>query len=637
LSDLHLQFTTPEPAAPAQAQLPLGRILVNSGAIDQADLVRALQDQERLNVPLGECLIASGAISPAQLCAALAAQHNLQHIDLAVDPPKPAMAQHLDAHDCLKYGIVPWRSLGDTLMVAISNPDQFEQIAPSLTRAGVSLLPVVADKRQISESITALYGTELAQRAAVRVPPIESCRTWRADAKSRRAWAMGILALMAIVLVLEPAWGFTLILLWALCSSVMIVSLRTVALFTHVFLQKIPPRPPPEHEPGRNFHPHVSVLVPLFREKAIAGALITRLAKLTYPKSLLQIVLVLEEGDDMTRDTIARTTLPVWFDVIEVPQANNLRTKPRAMNYALDFCKGSIIGVWDAEDAPEVDQIDRVVSHFANAPKNVVCVQGMLDYYNARTNWISRCFTIEYAAWWRVVLPSIARLGFIVPLGGTTLFFRRTALEELRAWDAHNVTEDADLGVRLARHGYKTDLLPTVTYEEANFRAWPWVKQRSRWLKGFLTTWCVHMRQPLKLIKQVGFLRFLGLQILFLATVSQFLCAPLLWTLCVTLIGLSHPVETVLGTPMLLGLFYYFIFAELINISIALCAVRGKEHRHLIPWSFSLPFYFILGTFAAYKALYEFIFHPFYWDKTEHGVPHKTDEKTKLASPAPTG
>lgn len=610
---------------------------MNSGAIDQADLVRALQDQERLNVPLGECLIASGAVSSAQLCAALAAQYNLQHIDLAVDPPKAAMAQHLDALDCLKYGIVPWRSLGDTIMVAVSTPDQFDHVALQIARAGVSLLPVVADKKQISESITALYGAELAQRAAIRVPPIESCRTWRADAKSRRAWSMGILALMAIVLVLEPAWGFTIILLWALCSSVMIVSLRTVALFTHVFLRKVPPSPPPQQEPEHPFQPHVSVLVPLFREKEIAGALIARLAKLTYPKSLLQIVLVLEEGDDMTRDTIARTKLPAWFDVIEVPQANSLRTKPRAMNYALDFCKGSIIGVWDAEDAPEVDQIDRVIRHFANAPKNVVCVQGMLDYYNARTNWISRCFTIEYAAWWRVVLPGIARLGFIVPLGGTTLFFRRTALEELRGWDAHNVTEDADLGVRLARHGYKTDLLPTVTYEEANFRAWPWVKQRSRWLKGFLTTWCVHMRQPLKLIKQVGFLRFLGLQILFLATVSQFLCAPLLWTLCITLVGLSHPVETVLGIQMLKGLFFYFIFAELVNISIALRAVRGKEHRHLIPWAFSLPFYFILGTFAAYKALYEFIFHPFYWDKTEHGVPHKTDEKTDNPTPVPTG
>lgn len=612
---------------------------MNSGAIDQADLVRALQEQERLNVPLGECLIASGTITPAQLCAALATQYNLQHIDLAVDPPKRTMAQHLDALDCLKYGIVPWRSLGDTIMIAISNPDQFEQIARQLASPGVSLLPVVADKKQISESITALYGADLAQRAATRVPPIESCRTWREDARGRRAWSVGILALLAIVLILEPAWGFTTILLWALCSSIMTVSLRTIALFTHVFEPKLPPRPTLDigPEPDQISRPYVSVLVPLFREKEIAGALITRLAKLTYPKSLLQIMLVLEEGDDMTRDTIARTALPAWFDVIEVPQANNLRTKPRAMNYALDFCKGSIIGVWDAEDAPEVDQIDRIIQHFAHAPKNVVCVQGMLDYYNARTNWISRCFTIEYAAWWRVVLPGIARLGLIVPLGGTTLFFRRSVLEELRAWDAHNVTEDADLGVRLARHGYKTDLLPTVTYEEANFRAWPWVKQRSRWLKGFLTTWCVHMRQPLKLIKQVGFLRFLGLQILFLATVSQFLCAPLLWSFCVTLVGLSHPVETVLGAQILKGLFYYFIFAELLNISIAIRAVRGSKHRHLIPWAFGLPFYFILGTFAAYKALYEFIFDPFYWDKTEHGVPHKTEEQSDARTPVPAG
>jgi cellulose synthase/poly-beta-1,6-N-acetylglucosamine synthase-like glycosyltransferase len=623
VSDLRLHFTTPEPAAPVQEHLPLGRILVNSGAIDQADLVRALQDQQKLDVPLGECLIASGVVSSTQVCAALALQYSLQHIDLEIDPPKPGMAQHLDALDCLRFGIVPWRSLGNTILVAVSQPDKFDQVSAEINRDHISLLPVVADEKQIYECITALYGGELAQRAAVRVPPIESCRTWRSDATNRRAWAISVLALVAILLVLEPAWGFTIIILWALCTSTMTVCLRTIAFFTQLFLCKAPPEPPPRQPADRTALPRVSVLVPLLREKEIATALIARLSKLTYPKSLLQIVLVLEEGDEMTRETIARTTLPAWFDVIEVPQANNLRTKPRALNYALDFCKGSIIGVWDAEDAPEVDQIERIVQHFADAPKDVVCIQGILDYYNARTNWISRCFTIEYAAWWRVILPGIARLGLIIPLGGTTLFFRRDTLEELRGWDAHNVTEDADLGVRLARHGYKTDLLPTVTYEEANFRAWPWVKQRSRWLKGFLITWCVHMRHPLTLIKEVGFLRFLGLQTLFLATVSQFLCAPLLWTLCLTLLGVTHPVEMTLGTDMLAGLSCFFIFAEILNISIAVRAVSGRDHRHLIPWALGLPFYFILGTFAAYKALYEFVFHPFYWDKTEHGVTHQ--------------
>jgi cellulose synthase/poly-beta-1,6-N-acetylglucosamine synthase-like glycosyltransferase len=620
LSDLRLQFKTPVPAGPTQTHMLLGRILVNEGLIDQADLVRAIEDQQAMDVPLGDILVAKGLLSPTQICVALAAQHRMQFADLSVDPPKPGMAKHLKALDCLRFGIVPWRSLGDTVLVATSRPDQFDQIPPGVAPNGISLLPVIAEAKQISLNITALYGAELARRAAIRVPPIESCRTWRVETNSRRAWAFALLALIAAMLISAPAWTFTIIILWALFTSVLTICLRTAAFCARLFWCKTRPEPPPERQKTPAPLPRVSVLVPLLREKEIASALIARLTRLSYPKALLQIVLVLEEGDDMTAETIARTSLPAWIDVVEVPQANRLRTKPRALNYALDFCRGDIIGVWDAEDAPEVDQIDKVVQHFAQAPRNVACIQGVLDYYNAPTNWISRCFTIEYASWWRVILPGIARLGLIIPLGGTTLFFRRDILEELRGWDAHNVTEDADLGVRLARHGYKTDLLPTVTYEEANFRAWPWVKQRSRWLKGFLITWCVHMRHPLQLIKEVGFLRFLGIQTLFLATFSQFICAPLLWTLCLTLFGVTHPVEVTLGADMLTVLFCFFIFAEILNISIALTAVCGKEHRHLMPWTISLPFYFILGTFAAYKALYEFVFSPFYWDKTEHGV-----------------
>lgn len=635
MSDLRLKFTTPEPAGPTQEHMLLGRILVNEGLIDQADLVRAREGQQAMDVPLGDILVAKGLLSPARLCAALAAQHRMQLVDLTLDPPKPGMAKHLKALDCLRHGIVPWRSLGQTLFVATSRPDQFARIAADIAPDGITLLPVIAETAQINLNITALYGAELANRAATRVPPVESCRTWQGDAKGRRAWAFAIVAFIAALLVSAPAWTLTIIILWALCTSILTISLRAAAFTARLLLCKAPPEPPPQRQPKPL--PRVSVMVPLLREKEIATALIARLTQLTYPKSLLQVVLVLEEGDELTAQTIARTPLPAWIDVVEVPQANRLRTKPRALNYALDFCRGSIIGVWDAEDAPESDQIDRVVRHFAQAPQNVACIQGVLDYYNARTNWISRCFTIEYAAWWRIILPGIARLGLIIPLGGTTLFFRRDILEELRGWDAHNVTEDADLGVRLARHGYRTDLLPTVTYEEANFRAWPWVKQRSRWLKGFLITWCVHMRHPIQLLKEVGFWRFMGIQTLFLATFNQFICAPLLWTLCLTLLGVTHPVEMTLGNDALTGLFCFFIFAEVLNISIALRAVSDKQHRHLMPWAISLPFYFILGTFAAYKGLYEFVFSPFYWDKTEHGIAPDKHEAAHSPHAARTG
>ena len=208
--------------------------------------------------------------------------------------------------------------------------------------------------------------------------------------------------------------------------------------------------------------PCVSVIIPLFREPEIADALIKRLENLTYPKPFLDIVLVLEAADEVTRTAIERTQLPSWIKVVVVPDAKGLTTKPRAMNYAIDFCRGTIIRAWDAEDAPEPDQIEKVAARFNAAAPNVVCLQRMLDYYNTRQNWISRCFTIEYATWWRVVLPGTARLGFVIPLGGTTLFFRQNALEKLGRWDAHNVTEDADIGMRLARHGYVTELIPSL-------------------------------------------------------------------------------------------------------------------------------------------------------------------------------
>ena len=205
--------------------------------------------------------------------------------------------------------------------------------------------------------------------------------------------------------------------------------------------------PPEEVNKPKQRLPKVSILVPLFRETEIAHALIARLTRLTYPKCLLDVILVMEEEDETTRKTLAAIDLPPWIRPVIVPDGSP-RTKPRAMNYALDFCQGDIIGIFDAEDAPDPDQITIVARRFQTAPPDVVCLQGVLDYYNPRQNWLARCFTIEYATWFRLMLPGLARLGFAIPLGGTTLYFRRDVLEELGGWDAHNVTEDADLGFR---------------------------------------------------------------------------------------------------------------------------------------------------------------------------------------------
>jgi glycosyltransferase XagB len=251
---------------------------------------------------------------------------------------------------------------------------------------------------------------------------------------------------------------------------------------------------------------------------------------------------------------------------------------------------------------------------------NVACLQGVLDYYNTGTNWLTRCFTIEYAAWFRVVLPGLARLGLVVPLGGTTLFFRRALLEELGAWDAHNVTEDADLGLRLARRGFCTALIPTVTMEEANGRAWPWIKQRSRWLKGYAITYGVHMRNPARLLRDLGLWQFIGVQVLFLGTLSLFVLMPAFWSLWLVPLGMPHPFHAWLSPGAFWTMTIAFFAAELLAFLVNLAGLRKAGKLRLWGWAMTLPVYFPLGALAAYRGLAELAVRPFYWDKTVHGV-----------------
>lgn len=623
MNDIRLRLSDNKSNASPVTHPPIGRVLMDQGKIASNDLTHALNLQRRIDAPLGDIMISEGLINKKDVLSALAAQARAEGADLELEPPAMEMAGRLPAALCLRYGVVPWREDARALYVATSSPAGFTQLLDACGPTDRQLFPVIVDDAQIQAHQSRLYGSELAQGAAVRVPAAESCRSWAGRGHHRLLWAAVAFCLIAAALVFAPLWSVTVLALWAVMTLLMTSTLKAAALFLHLMGGGRVQAAPANFKPFRM--PRVSVLVPLLKEKEIAGQLIARLSQLTYPKSLLNVVLVLEEGDTLTRQTIARTTLPDWMSVIEVPEAGGLTTKPRALNYALDFCKGSIVGVWDAEDWPEADQIEKVVTRFNTAPQNVVCLQGILDYYNSRTSLLARCFTIEYAMWWRIVMPGIARMGLVVPLGGTTLFFKRKALEELGGWDAHNVTEDADLGVRLARHGYKTELLPTVTREEATSRPWAWVRQRSRWLKGFMITYFVHMRRPGALLRDLGFWRFMGVQTIFLAAVSQFAAAPVLWSFWLTFFGITHPVAVTLGTPVVWGLAGLFVATEVLSLLLGLAAVSRKGHRHLIPFVPTMMFYFTLGTVAAYKALWELVRAPFFWDKTQHGVSTQTD------------
>ncbi len=623
MSTQRLRLAASNAAAPEQIgtpalrdMRPLGQILVEMGAISEDDLSFALAQQRRLDAPLGDILISNGRLDAAGLQAALAEQHALRMVDFETDPPDPRCTHLLPPTLCVQHQVIPWLQLDDVLLVATARPDLFSALEQDMPRYGLTLLPVLAEAVQIQSALTRHCGKALVQRAEQRVDESLSCRTWHGSARTRHLIAGAMLASLTIAILAVP--GATLVGLTALAFAAMVLSLglKTAATLAELRHQSRPT--PARAAPAVLRLPKVSVLVPLLRERDIASALIRRLSALTYPKSQLDVILVLETEDTVTRETLARTDLPAWVRVIVVPPSDGLLTKPRALNYALDFCHGSIVGIWDAEDAPAPDQIETVVARFHEAPPEVVCLQGRLDYYNAKGNWIARCFTIEYAMWWRLVMPGLARLGAVIPLGGTTLFFRRAVLESLGGWDAHNVTEDADLGLRLARHGYRTELIDTVTWEEASCRPWAWVKQRSRWLKGFAVTWLVHMRAPRRLLRELGLYRFALLQVFFAVALAPFLFAPVFWVyLLLPVVGAAHPAA---GWPVLPALLLAFALAELTGLALHLIAVRRPAHRHLRLWTLLMPFYFMLGTVAVYKALFELVVNPFYWEKTRHGV-----------------
>ena len=602
----------------ADAREAAGTDLVRRGVVSSSDLALARIVQRHCDAGLDDILRAEGLADEDRLLAAHAARLGARRATVADLTRLPDDQSGVDPRKLIKNAILPVMDHdGRPAIITDTLPETgilHDELPKEVTPARLLLAP----RHAVQEAVAIRHLEVLTASAQARVPEAESCRTWGAGFGLRLGLTLTFLAVLAVLSLAFPVAVFGVFVGWAAFTLIVSAGMKTTAFVARMAAgdDALPMPPAPDRKAPL---PKVSILVPLFRETEIAHHLIARLSRLTYPKCLLDVVLVLEEEDDLTRQTLAQIDLPPWIRAVVVPDGQP-RTKPRAMNYALDFCRGDIIGIFDAEDAPDPDQITAVARRFQQAPPDLVCLQGVLDYYNPRQNWLARCFTIEYATWFRMILPGMAKLGFAIPLGGTTLYFRRDALEKLGGWDAHNVTEDADLGFRLARHGYRTEMLNTVTGEEANCRLWPWIKQRSRWLKGYMTTYLVHMRRPSVLYRQLGAWKFWGFQAHFVTALSQFVLAPFLWSFWLILFGVPHPLDTVLPREVLVGFASLFLMVEAINIVIHAVAVRDPVHRHLLPWVPLMHFYAPLGAIAAYKALYELILKPFFWDKTAHGL-----------------
>lgn len=375
--------------------------------------------------------------------------------------------------------------------------------------------------------------------------------------------------------------------------------------------------------------PVYTVLVPLHREGRILPVLVDRLKLIDYPPERLEILLLIELDDEETQSAARNCPLPFHIRPLILPPGQP-RTKPRALNIGLHEAQGEYIVVYDAEDRPERDQLRKAVAAFRALPANVVCVQGRLNFYNRYQSLLTRMFAVEYAVLFDQLLPGLThagltRSGAFVPLGGTSNHFRVDILRQIGGWDPFNVTEDCDLGVRLGRRGLRVAMLDSMTAEEAVTQVKPWITQRSRWIKGYLQTYLVHMRHPLLLWKQLGPRGFIDFQMLVGASSVVLLLNPLMWLLTAIYVAskgtyVGNAIETLFPA----ALYYPALLSLLAGNFILFYGNAYVCVRHnlidLTRYTLLTPLYWLLMSLGAWAGLISLIHNPFYWAKTDHGV-----------------
>ncbi len=367
--------------------------------------------------------------------------------------------------------------------------------------------------------------------------------------------------------------------------------------------------------------PNYTVFVPAYGEPEVVGDLVAAMEAIEYPREKLQVLLLLEEDDEPTIAAARDVEKTGIVTVVLTPPAQP-RTKPKACNYGMHFATGDIVTIFDAEDKPEPLQLRRAVYVLDNTDDDsVVCVQGKLSFHNVRENLLTEWFTADYGIWFGFLLPGMMVSRAPIPLGGTSNHFKRDVLDRIGAWDPFNVTEDADLGVRIADHGYRTVVLDSVTMEEANVDAINWVRQRSRWYKGYMQTWLVHMRHPVKLWEILGPVAFARFTLLIAGT-PVIACLNMVFWLILALWISGQPAIVAELFP---GPIYYLALASMIlgngaAVYMNLIAIREDDRSELLVSALLIPLYWLMMSVAAIKGMWQILVNPSYWEKTYHGL-----------------
>ncbi|HXB14301.1 MAG TPA: glycosyltransferase [Solirubrobacteraceae bacterium] len=600
---------------------PIGEALLAAGVIDRTTLRWALARQEETGERVGQILLAAGSVHRLELQKALGDQWGLPFVDLLAGDVDADLVRSFPAELLLAEGWVPVEVERGRTVVATCEPpssDTCERIRghfPPKTKLSFRTTTPIDIERTVLLCFRKHFVRRSTGELLARRPDLSAAGGWSVGQK-RVAAGAGLL----LVLGLLAQWQLTLALVVAGANLVFLAAVGFKLVACLVGVSTGARAMPSGLVRDDRLLPRYTVLVPVYREANVIGELMDNLGRLDYPAEKLEILVLLESDDTETIDAARAARPPATVRLVIVPDAAP-KTKPKACNVGLVLARGDLLVIYDAEDRPDPQQLRKAVAAFEQAGPQTVCMQARLRYWNSGANLLTRMFSLEYGYWFGTMLPGLDRLGLPIPLGGTSNHFRVAQLRGLLGWDPHNVTEDADLGLRAAVEGYRVGVIDSDTDEEACARLAPWIRQRTRWIKGYMQTALVHARSPRRLVRQVGVVDAAGFLLLIAGTPLTFLLAPAMWAGTAAWYGFGEPHLPLLDS----GAFWTIATINLIvgnGIMIALnvlAAVRGQGWR-AAPFALLNPLYWVLHSIAAWRAAVQLIRNPFYWEKTPHGL-----------------
>lgn len=613
-----------------QPKTRLGEELLRLGAITQEQLDEALAMQGRSGGRLGEILLFLGYVTQDQLYRVLATQNRIGRVGRSVNLSDVRALPYKMAD---RYGAIVIREESDYAVVAVRDKlgeNEQREIEKYLKKPVEQVLMSKEEDadfweqayhaRQVSDSVFGLYDEQPHNSAIVTFT------------SSQIAILLALLIIFIICMAFN--WQGTLLAFVIICQVIYL--LMATAKFWIVLkgVRRNAQLRFSEQDLAaidESKLPVYTLLIPVYKEKEVVQKLIDRIQNMDYPKYKLDVRILLEENDSETISLVKSMHLPSYFTSIVVPESKP-QTKPKACNYGLLQAKGEYVVIYDAEDRPEPDQLKKAYLAFQKLPEDYVCIQAKLNYFNSSQNMLTKLFTQEYSMWFELLLVGIMQMDIPIPLGGTSNHFKMSFLKKVGGWDPFNVTEDADLGIRLYKYRYKTAILDSRTWEEANSKLSNWVRQRSRWIKGYMQTFFVHMRSPAEFYRTIGLRGFLGYLAMIFGTPFLPLVNPIFWGLMIFWLCTYAPWVQALFP----GILYYIAVIQLVagnfifiymNMLGTYCIIRDCALKKRQPFSYGLikyglltPLYWILMSVAAYKALFQLITKPYYWEKTHHGL-----------------